>query len=125
MLQLSDEALLLWCRRLLASRLTSMNWSCLRQVQQFLLTLELDGLLPEGVRISDSLTRALAASPAELAQASPVVARRKGGAIEDLEWHELGWLQRALRVGLGGTCPGKLLRVGVTQEGRRRALDVG
>ena len=38
-LQLSDEALLLWCRRLLASRLTSMNWSCLRQVQQFLLTL--------------------------------------------------------------------------------------
>ena len=68
MLQLSDEALLLWCRRLLASRLTSMNWSCLRQVQQFLLTLELDGLLPEGVRISDSLTRALAGGLAPLGQ---------------------------------------------------------
>ena len=41
--------------------------SCLRQVQQFLLTLEMDGLLPDGVRISKALPRALTAAPDALA----------------------------------------------------------
>ena len=66
-MQLRDPALLDWCRRAISSRLTAMNWSCLRQVQQFVLTLEMDGLLPDGVSISEALPRALTADPAELA----------------------------------------------------------
>jgi hypothetical protein len=95
-LQLDDASLLDWCRRALSLRLVSMNWSCLRQVQQFLLTLEMDGLLPAKVSIAEALPRALrcdtatllrdpVASPTSPARLAPPAA--SGGEL--LEWRDL------------------------------------
>ena len=41
-LRAPDPTLLSWLRRALAVHLEKMNWSCLRQVQQLIITLELD-----------------------------------------------------------------------------------
>jgi len=85
-LQLRQASLLDWCRRAISARIALMNWSCLRQVQQFLLTLEMDDLLPEGVRISDSLASALTTDAEQLMARHPVDLNRAG---KDLPWAEL------------------------------------
>jgi len=58
----------------------------LLQVQQFLLTLELDGLLPKGVRISSTLASALSADSSRMTAVSAAVRARASAAGDTLDW---------------------------------------
>jgi len=77
------------------------------QVQQFLLTLELDGLLPEGVQISSALASALSADSSHMTAVSSGVRARASAAGDTLDWKGVVDLASDCLVGSAWSFSGK------------------